>query len=83
MTDRLEAAVAELVAALREDAAPARTDNAPPVLLDIPAAAARLGIGRSLLYSLIASGQLRSLKVGRRRLVPSDAVADLARRGQP
>ena len=32
-------------------------------------AAQRLSIGRTLVYSLIASGQLRSIKIGGRRLI--------------
>ncbi len=33
-------------------------------------AAAQLGIGRSKLYSEIAAGRLRTVAIGRRRLVP-------------
>ncbi len=36
----------------------------------------RLCLGRSTVFNLIASGQLRSVKVGRRRLVPESAIAD-------
>lgn len=78
MTDRLSLAVAELVEALREtvraeaDAAP----RAPDRLYDIDAAAAALCLGRSLLYGEIAAGRLRSIKVGRRRLIPADAIAE-------
>ncbi len=40
--------------------------------------AARLtGISRSLIYSLISSGKLRSAKVAGRRLVPAAAIIDL------
>ncbi|MEV0105565.1 helix-turn-helix domain-containing protein [Nocardia sp. NPDC050799] len=42
----------------------------------IPAACERLGIGRSHLYGLMDSGVLRSVKVGRRRLIPESAIAD-------
>ena len=38
-------------------------------------AAAMLGIGRSALYAELQAGRLRSVKVGRRRLVPSGAIA--------
>lgn len=37
---------------------------------------ARLAIGRSKVYELIASGALRSVKVGRRRLVSESALND-------
>jgi excisionase family DNA binding protein len=36
----------------------------------------RLGLGRSTLYALMASGQLRSVKVGRRRLISESAIID-------
>jgi excisionase family DNA binding protein len=40
-----------------------------------PAAAARrLGIGRTKLYELLASGDLGSIRVGRARLIPSRAI---------
>lgn len=73
MSDRLEAAVAELVAAIRAEIAEAQMD-APPVLLTVPEAAARLGIRRTLMYDLLGSGEVESVKVGRRRLVPADAL---------
>ena len=37
-------------------------------------AAKRLGIGRSLAWELIRCGELESLTVGKRRLVPADAI---------
>ncbi len=40
----------------------------------IEAVMERLSIGRSTVYLLMESGQLRSVKVGRRRLVPESAV---------
>lgn len=33
------------------------------------------GLGRTKLYALTASGEIRSVKIGRRRFWPSDAVA--------
>jgi excisionase family DNA binding protein len=43
----------------------------------------RLSIGRSTAFVLVASGQLRSVRIGRRRLVPVAAldeyVAELSR----
>jgi excisionase family DNA binding protein len=78
MSDRLATALAELVAALRaEIAAEAAPDaTAPDRLLSVDEAAAQLGIGRSRLYDEIAAARVRSVKVGRRRLVPSGAIAD-------
>jgi excisionase family DNA binding protein len=55
------------------------------VLMEVPpemrlhqldAAMARLGIGRSTLYRLMDSGQLRSVKIGARRLVPESAIVE-------
>ena len=37
-------------------------------------AAKELGIGRSSVYSLINSGRLRTVKLGRRTLIPADAI---------
>lgn len=36
----------------------------------------RLGIGRSKVFELMASGELRSVRVGRRRLVSEAAIRD-------
>lgn len=42
-----------------------------------PAEAARLaGIGRTTLYEAIGSGALRSLKLGKRRLITIDALRE-------
>ncbi|KPM52729.1 hypothetical protein ACG83_24960 [Frankia sp. R43] len=46
------------------------------LLLTTDEAAETLGIGRSTLYDLIRSGKLRTVKIGRRRLVPAAALAD-------
>ncbi len=74
MSDRLVAAVAELVDALREELAIAPA-TAPEQLLSTTLAAERLGIGRSALYGEIAAGRLRTVTIGRRRLVPAGAIA--------
>jgi excisionase family DNA binding protein len=78
MTDRLAAALSELAEALRDElrAEVAAGSGAPDRLLSVDEAATMLGIGRSALYSEIAAGRLRSLRVGRRRLVPAAAVAE-------
>lgn len=76
MGDRLAAAVAELIEALREEvrAEAAAAQRPPDRLLDIGGACDALSIGRTALYSEIQAGRLRSVKVGRRRLVPSSAI---------
>lgn len=40
-------------------------------------AATASGLGRTTLFGFIKSGQLRTLKVGRRRLVTPEALRDL------
>ena len=48
--------------------------DARPVLHSVPEAASALGIGRSLLYQLLAAGEIASVSIGRRRLIPADAL---------
>lgn len=40
----------------------------------------RLGVGRSTVFGLLATKQLRSVKIGRRRLVPEQAIRDFVAR---
>ena len=47
-----------------------------PRVLTIDEAAARMRISRWSLYNLIRSKRLRTIKVGRRRLVSADALAE-------
>lgn len=86
MTADPEAAVRDAVAQLAEallaavrdsEAGPPRPDR----LLGVEEAARQLGIGRSALYGELAAGRLRSLTIGRRRLVPSSAIAEYVRDG--
>jgi excisionase family DNA binding protein len=46
------------------------------VVLTVDEAAEQLRISRWSLYNLIRSNQLRTVKVGRRRLVPASAIAE-------
>jgi len=46
------------------------------LLLTVPEAAERLGLGRSFTYELVQRGEIASLKLGRARRVP---VAELER----
>ena len=62
--EKAAAAVARHFTA-REPAAPAAKK-----LLDVGEAAAALGLGRSVTYRLLMSGELVSLRIGGRRLVP-------------
>lgn len=45
------------------------------LLLTVEEAARRLGIGRTMCFALIASGELESVKVGSLRRIPADALA--------
>lgn len=85
MSARLEAAVAELVAALREELAAAAppAGPAPVELLGVESFAARAGIGRSSAWLAVSSGAVRSVKIGGRRLVPASELSRLASGGQP
>jgi excisionase family DNA binding protein len=49
-------------------------------LHNIERARERLGVGRSKVFELIASGELRSCRVGRRRLIPEQAIRDFVAR---
>jgi excisionase family DNA binding protein len=82
MNDRLSTALTELVAALRDEIATEHrpVQREPDRLLSIEQAARALGIGRTSLYSEIGAGRIRSVKVGRRRLVPSSAISEVASR---
>ncbi|MGW1891343.1 helix-turn-helix domain-containing protein [Streptomyces sp. NPDC002004] len=54
------------------------TTNAAPqrVLYRPEEAATALGIGRSTVYEEIRLGRLRTVRIGRRRLVPPEYLAD-------
>jgi len=56
---------------------PARADSlsAPlPLVLTVEQAAARLGVGRTVMYALVSSGAVESVQIGRLRRVPADAL---------
>ena len=44
------------------------------VLLKVPEVMERLAVGQTKVYELMSSGELRSVKVGRSRRVPSDEL---------
>lgn len=57
--------------------------NLPPVgllLLRPEQAAAALSIGRTAVFELMRSGQLRSIRVGGRRRIPASALAEFVQR---
>jgi excisionase family DNA binding protein len=45
-------------------------------LLSVNEAAARLGIGRTTLYEMLAAGTIRSVRIHRRRLIREEQIAD-------
>ena len=51
-------------------------DHVPAVLYRVNEAAEALRLSRSLVYELIRSGRLRSVKAGRRRLIPVAALTE-------
>jgi excisionase family DNA binding protein len=50
------------------------------ILVDVTEAGRRLSLSRSVVYELLDSGELRSLKVGARRLVPVSQLHALVAR---
>jgi excisionase family DNA binding protein len=44
------------------------------IVLTVEQAAERLGIGRTLMYSLVSSGSVESVTIGRLRRIPADAL---------
>lgn len=47
-----------------------------PLLCPVPRACQELGVGATYLYSEMAAGRLRYIRLGRRRLIPSEALED-------
>lgn len=41
-----------------------------------------LPIGRSTIYKLVATGELRSIRVGKKLLIPDSAIYEFVERGQ-
>ena len=44
------------------------------LLFTVPEVARQLGLGRSLVYQLVMRGEIDSIKVGRARRVPAEAL---------
>jgi excisionase family DNA binding protein len=47
-----------------------------PAVLTVDEAAERLRVSRWTLYNLIRTNQLRTVKIGRRRLIPVSAITE-------
>ena len=52
-------------------------DRHAPLASTIPTACNRLGIGRTLIYSLLKQGKLKSIKLGNRTLIPETELQRL------
>ena len=52
------------------------------LLYSVEEAADMLGIGRTYMFHLLATGEISSLKIGRCRKIPSDALESYVRRIQ-
>lgn len=85
---QLAATLAQLAQTLAAQAQ--RPDPGPPqepprqmpkrIMLTAEEVADQLGIGRTLMYSLLKSGEIESVRIGRLRRIPAAAVSDYAAR---
>jgi excisionase family DNA binding protein len=62
------------------DEAPPVRDVSPRVLLTVEAAADLLSISRTMMFALIKTGEIVSVRVGRLRRIPAGALDSYARR---
>lgn len=56
------------------------TPNEPRVLLTVEQAAEQLSLSRATVYRLIKASEVASVRIGRARRVPTDALADYVHR---
>lgn len=63
-----------------EDPAGGRSVVVPRIVLTVEQAAESLAIGRTLMYELVGSGAVESVRIGRLRRIPTDAVAEYVTR---
>ena len=54
--------------------------DATPLVLTIEQAAKRLGIGRTLMYALVSSGEIESVTIGRLRRIPVECLTEYVNR---
>lgn len=73
-TDPVELAAAIAAAVLAATQAEPAPTAVPATVLTVDQAAERLQVSRSLIYSQLRSGELKSLRLGRRRLIPAAEV---------
>ena len=75
-TDALTSAIRDLVRAEVEAELDKQPDPSVPRLLSVEDAAEALGLSRATVYKELAAGRLRSVRISRRRLVSTAALAD-------
>ena len=63
----------------RVNARPNDTSDGGPVAYDVPEVIRRLGVTRPTIYRFLMSGELRSFRLGSRRLVSAEALSDFIR----
>ena len=54
-------------------------DTSAPLVYSLDRAASMIALSRRSLYRLIDAGELRTVKLGRRRLVPADELVRITR----
>ena len=56
------------------------TDVTEVLLNDVATACRRTGIGRTMMYELLSSGAIESVRLGGRRLIPEDSLRGFVER---
>lgn len=82
LVDRLAVELADRVDQRLEQLAQAKAADG-PTALDVKQAAARLGVSDRTMHALVISGQVPSVKVGRRRLIAPSTIQRLLTEGIP
>lgn len=81
---QLAATLAKLAEALADREADQPKQPTPPLperrLLTVEEAAEYLGVGRTLMYQLIGSGEIQTVQIHRLRRVPKEAIDEYADR---
>ena len=81
---RIRQAVGELADAIVAAVAEIDAPGAPDRLYSVREAAEMTSLGRTALYQALGSGRVRSVTVGRRRLISSSTIRELAQgKGSP
>jgi excisionase family DNA binding protein len=79
MSDAIADALRPIVATLVEEALASRSET-PDRLLTIEQAAEALAISRTRMYAEMNAGRVRTVRSGRRRLVPASAIPEAIER---